>query len=234
MLLALLLYLGDSALFLRSDEAVLLRRGGGRWSARFGLDRWRLAGKEPCLPNPLAPHRPMFKLRWRFDGAAPAPAAPRVAVAVPAVLERFRAHALVSLGCVFVALPATLLYPHGVAYPLAVVAVFYANLAIAMVKLHRHRAVFGLPAGAFAVLAFECAACPPFSINLVRKLCARLGADEDFVAAARRLLEPADFAAAQAQCLRRTDEQIDYAEEGSPRHSHLRAARQRFVAEGGE
>lgn len=245
MLLALALYLADSALLLASNEAVLLRRGDG-WVARFGLDRWRLAGKEPCLPNPLTPHRPLFRLRWRF-GAPEAPEAPDAPdspdawlagrfrpVAVPEALDALRVHAAIALGCLFVLLPATLFVPVGSGYVLAVVAAFYANLAVALVRVHRRRESYGLAPGAFAVLALECAFCPPFAVNLVRKLCARLAVGEDFVRAAERLLPPAELAAVRAQCRRRLDEQIDYAPEGSERMRNLVAGRARFIADEAE
>ena len=67
MLVALGLYIFDSSLFLANNEAALLRVQDGRWVARFGLDRWRLGGKEPYIPNPATPHCPLFKLHWRFE-----------------------------------------------------------------------------------------------------------------------------------------------------------------------
>ena len=229
MLVAIALYLFDSSLFLASDEAVLIRGRRGRWLAQVGLDRWRLAGKEPCLPNPATPHLPLFKLRWRFDESTAAVPAPLRPVAVPPELEPFRLHALLSLVCLFVLLPASLFYPQGVEYPIAVVALLYANIVVALLRLFRRRAAFGLSAAQFAGLAFECAACAPFSINLVRKLCARLEVDEDFVRAARRLLPAEALPAVHAQCLRRLDEQIDYAAEGTARMESLVSGRGRFL-----
>ena len=227
MLAALVLYLSDSILFFAADEAALLRGRRGRWHVGFGLDRWRLAGKEPYLPNPFTPQAPLLRLRWnmRVPGAA-APAAPLL---LPPELERFAVHVLVSLGCLFVLLPIVLFQPQGFAFTLAVLLVFYANLAIALVRLYRCRTAFALPARDFAVLAFECLACPPFSINLVRKLSARVVVHEDLVSAAMRLLPAEELPGFKAQCLRRVDEQIESVGEDSPARQSLHAGRERFA-----
>lgn len=229
MLVAVALYLFDSLLLLASNEAVLVRGRRGRWFARFGLDRWRLAGKEPYLSNPATPHFPLWRLRWSFDGPTAAVATPSRLVAVPPALERIKLHVLVSLLSIFVLVPIVLFYPVPVEYPIAVVAILYLNIGIALVRLFRVRADFRLSSGQFAVLAFECMACPPFSVNLVRKLCLRLEADEDFVGAAARLLPAEALPAVETQCLRRVDEQIDYAEEDTDRIRKLFASRRRFV-----
>ena len=227
-LLALALYLVDAAQFFGRDEAALVLGGGRRWFAGFGLDRWRLSGREPYLPNPLTPHQPLFRLRWRFETVAGSTPAARP-VSVPAELRRLSPHVLLSGACLFVLLPFALFYPLGVAWTCGIVGLLYANNLLALGMLYRWRAAFGLSKSTFGALAFECLACPPFSLNLVRRLCTRLAVDEDFNAAAARLLDPQELARAHAECLRRIDEQIDYELDGSPRMTALRDARQRFV-----
>lgn len=230
-LLALALYLFDASLFFARDEAALVCGRGGRWFARFGLDRWRLSGREPYLPNPFTPHRPLFRLHWRFD--APAGGAPDAAalrpVAVPDELRRLSPHVLLSGACLFVMLPVALFYPLGLGPTCVVVGLLYANNVVALWRLYRRRSAFGLTPSQVGSLAFECLACPPFAVNLIRRLCARLAADEDFQAAAERLLRPEELAHAHAECLRRVDEQIDYELDGTPRMAALRLGRQRFA-----
>ena len=229
-LLALALYLFDASLFFARDEAALLLGSGGRWHGGFGLDRWRLSGREPYLPNPFMPHRPLFRLRWRFVGSPGAPAGTSVRpVAVPAELQRLAPHVLVSGACLFILLPVALFYPLGLAATCAVVGLLYANNIVALARLYRHRSAFGLSGAQVGSLAFECLACPPFAVNLVRRLCARLAVDEDFIAAATRLLRPEALAHVHAECLRRIDEQIDGELDGSPRMAALRVRRQRFA-----
>ena len=68
MLLIVVLYLQDSLMFLRSDEAVLVRGIGKRWRVGFGTRSWRLSGREPYLCNPFTPHAPVFRLHWEPNG----------------------------------------------------------------------------------------------------------------------------------------------------------------------
>ena len=227
MLAALALYLSDSILLFASNEAALLRGRRGRWRAGFGLDRWRLAGKEPYLPNPFTPQAPLLRLHWRMR--APAAAAAGAPLVLPAELDRFALHAWVSWLCLFVWLPVVLFQPQGLVFTLTAVLVLYLNIVVAMVRLQRCRTAFVLPARDFAVLAFECLVCPPFSINLVRKLSARAGVREDLVSAAMRLLPADALPAFKVQCLRRLDEAIESEGEDSPDWQSLRAGRERFV-----
>jgi hypothetical protein len=193
----------------------------------FGLDRWRLAGREPYLPNPFMPHRPLFRLRWQFTGSTALQAA--VPLAVPVGIEAFAAYVWISLICLFALLPLALFYPYGLAFPIAVVLLLYGNNALALIHLYRRRATFELSSRQVSSIAVECLSCPPFAINLVRKICAKSGCDEDFESAARRLLRAEQLADSRVECLRRVDEQIDYEAEGTPRMQALQSGRARFI-----
>src|SRR6185503_1463776 len=104
MLLALALYLFDSLLLLSSDEAALLRGWRGRWFAGFGASRWRLAGKEPYVPNPFTPHFPLFRLRWRFVCPVQPVAAAQL-LSVPKELSGLGFFVQTSAVCLFLLLP---------------------------------------------------------------------------------------------------------------------------------
>src|SRR5258706_16411317 len=62
------LYLYDSTLLLYCNEGVLTPRGKADWSVGFGSDHARILGKEVFIPNPFLPHRPLFRLSWRWEG----------------------------------------------------------------------------------------------------------------------------------------------------------------------
>jgi hypothetical protein len=227
-LLALGLYLYDSLLLLASDEAVLFQGWRGRWHAGFGADSWRLGRREPLLPNPLTPHRPLFRLRWRFD-------APNDGVTdagarlTPAPLSRLTPFVLGVWFALFVLLPAGLFSP-AIGVSIAVAVGFaYLNIVAALVTLAILRARLGLAPSRFAALAIECLLCPPFAVNLVRKLAALTPSRENFLAASERLLSVDALAQAHAACVRRLDEQIDLEAESSPRMASLLATRRRFV-----
>ena len=228
MLLVLGLYLYDSLLLLASNEAVLFQGWRGRWHAAFGADGWRLGMREPLLPNPLTPHRPLYRLRWRFDAPNEA-SADATARLVPVELLRLTPFVLGLWLALFVLLPASLFFPAiGVSIG-AAVAFAYLNIVAALLTLAALRAKLGLAASRFAALAIECLLCPPFAINLVRKLAAPTPSRENFLVASERLLGGEALAQVHAACARRLDEQIDLEAEASPRMACLLATRRRFA-----
>ena len=229
MLLAIALYLYDSLLLMASHEAAVMRGWRGRWSARFGANRWKLAGKEPWLPNPLTPHRPFFRLAWSFEGEPSRAPASALLLRVPREIDRLRPFVCVSLICLFVLLPIGLFLPVGPAFTAGAVALLYLNNLVALGLVFRLHHQLHLSARQFGGLAFECLVCPPFSINLVRKLCARVPVGEAFTVAAQRLLLPDELANAHAQCLIRLEEQLAYAPEDSVRASALSSEKTRFT-----
>lgn len=227
LLLAVALYAYDSLLLLSSNEAVLVRGWRGRWLAGFGAHRWKLAGKEPLLPNLFTPHRPLFRLAWRFEGERDTEGQTQTLQA-PRALDTFGAFVLGSLICLFMLLPIGL-FGAGLAFTSGAVALLYANNLIALALVFRRRHALHLTTRQFGMLAFECLVCPPFSINLVRKLCGHIPIDESFTVAARRCLRRDDLAEAHVQCLIRLEEQVDAAAEHSERMQLLLAAKARFA-----
>src|SRR5262249_17204437 len=72
MLLVAGLYGYDSSILLYCNEALLVPRRGGKWTVKLGWDKARILGKDLVLAGLAAPHRPMFRLAWQFDGRSSA------------------------------------------------------------------------------------------------------------------------------------------------------------------
>ena len=228
-LLIVALYLKDSLLLLRPDEAVLVRGLGG-WRAGFGARGYKLAGKEPWLANPLAPHAPVWRLGWAMRGEGTPPTADAAAWQ-PALspLARLAPFACFSWGLLFVVIPTAVLAQWGVVATLGAVALLYLNIAAGLGVTWLQRRPLGLGARAFALLAFECLVCAPYSANLVRRLSLAQRPSEDFTAAAARLLTPFALAEVHRECVARIDEQLEAEPEGGPAAQALQRARQRFA-----
>lgn len=230
-LLALMIvafYLKDSLLLLRADEAVLVRRLGGRWRAGFGARGFKLAGREPYLANPFTPHAAVFRLRWAMGAAATPSAVPNKVLAAPAPLAWLAPFAWIAWLLLFIAIPVTVLARTGVTSTLLAVAWLYVDIAAALALLWRVRARLGLGGRAYALLAFECLVCAPYAANLVRRVAAACRIDEDFTAAALRLLPPPALAEVHRECLARIDEQLEAEPEGGTAAQALARARARF------
>ncbi len=230
MALAIGLYLYDSALLLYFDEGIVLPAGRARWLVRFGSSNVRLMGKDLFLPNPLLPHRPLYRLSWRVP-ALPAGADDqwghrRALFGALAPLVWAMALAL------FVLLPLGLFSRLGTQFLLAAVALLYLGILAALAWLAVRRAPLRLPAKTLALLAFECLVCPPFALNLVRKVSLALPVAEDLAVAARKLQAPADWNATRLELIKRLEEEIDGEEENSERAALLARSKRRLVEEG--
>ncbi|SDP69594.1 hypothetical protein SAMN05216303_106152 [Rhodoferax sp. OV413] len=229
MLLAWGLYIFDSARLLSGNEAIMRSCGQG-WQAVFGSNRWKIRGKEPYIPNPLTPYVQMYVLQWDFvrvggqeqgDGA----------LKKRPEFSSFTPFVILSALCLFVLLPIGLYTRAGVWAALPAVMTMYLSNVAALVTLARRRRVLGLTPSQYWGLVVECLTCPPFAINLIRRLCALQPVKEDFVAASARVLPEEALTEVNTQCRLRLDEQIDYADDAGSRMQTLVAARARFAAE---
>lgn len=223
-LVALAFYLYDSLMLLASNEAVLELGFNGSWSAAFGSNRWKIGGKEPYLPNALLPHLQTYRLTWTMsvgdeiqsetDSLRPAQE-----------LFRLIPFVYVSALCMFVLVPIGFFANMGIFFLAAAIVLMYLNNLVALVILWYMRTAFNLTNSQFFSLAFECIACPPFAINLIRKLSRLVVCKEDFLGASTRLLSDAQLVDVHAACLLRVDEQIDFAPEDSATMEQLKALR---------
>lgn len=166
---ALAFYVGDSMVLLYADQ-VLLERAGGRWWPRRGSSML-IAGRRPCLPNPLTPHRPLLQLSLeRLLGDAGE--AVDVQPFLPALLE-LRWLTLTLLGLFFL-MPAVLYVTGTGAIFLGWMACAYAAVFTIAAVVWRRRDALGLTRLEAAKLGFEAIACAPFAINMVRRVTKRL------------------------------------------------------------
>jgi len=228
--LVVALHLYDSALLLYCNEGVLSPRGKRGWAVGFGSDKLQLRGRETYLPSPLHLHRPLYRLAWAFEGGAggrrwsPEPRLFRVL----APLVWGMAVAL------FVLLPLGLFTRLGEPLLLAALLLMYGSLLCALLWLWGNRARLRIPARQLAALSFECLACAPFALNLVRHLSAKMPAEEDLESAARRLQQPRDWQRTRAALIARLDDEIAGEEAGSARLARLQAHRRSLAREGGD
>jgi hypothetical protein len=215
------LYLYDSARLLHSNEGVLAATLGGRWSLHFGAEHYTLRGKQPFVPNPLLPHRPVFPLRWNQLLAPATPAAQRW---TPPPFGPYKILApsvwLMALA-LFGLIPAGLFSRYGNLAVAAGILLFYATALLALAYVWFKRGALKLTGRQVGALAFESLTCPPFALNLVRHISWRAAPTEELVSAARRLLRKDDWAATLPAVIKRVDNAIAWENEGTPRAQAL-------------
>ena len=223
MILVIGLYLYDSTMLLYCNEGVLVPAGKG-WKVLFGFREPRIRGKELFIPAPWLPHRPIFRLAWRFEGNSPQAGAEdwqarRKAPLPMALLVWGMAVAL------FVLLPLGFFTRLGHGMLLAAVVLLYLGILSTLAYMWIHRQDLDLTRKQVAKFAFEYLTCPPFAVNVIRTISTGHPSAEDLVTAARRLLAPDRWVATREQLTFRLDEEIELADEGSERMAKLQAHR---------
>lgn len=162
-----LLYMYDASLLLDANEGIATRRAGS-WKVFSAAKGMLLRGRHLWVPQLLLPHQAIYRLswdyaQWRSDKPCHAPP--------PLALHRGLATLCYSMGILlFALLPALLWVYHSDEALLACATAVYTVALVAggLVMLRRER--WGLSAQRARSLALECIFCPPFTINLIRKI----------------------------------------------------------------
>lgn len=224
---AVALYLVDSSMLLYGNEGIVTTRGRSGWRVAFGSGI-ELRGRDLHVPAPLFPHRPVFRLTWDF-AAAQRGAAEAGWTALRAHLKPLTLPIWGTATGLFVLLPLGLFTRLGDGMLVAALVVLYASVLAALAWLAFARARLNLKPRRLAQLAFEALVCPPFALNLARKLSAEVPIGEDLVSAARRLLPAQDWAQARDAFLARVDEEMALAQDDAARLVVLQRARRRLL-----
>lgn len=185
---AIALHAHDASLLLYRDE-VVFSHGRRGWHATLGSG-FTLGGRYLAMAGAWTPALPAFRACWSDDATRTAPRAP-----MPALLRALRplqwASRVLAL-LLFVGMPLGLWLHAGHAWMLALVVALYGTAFAGVAWIWRRRRVFGLDRKGFASIAFDVIACPPFAVNVVRKLTLRLGLPRPAEAFAREVLSPSE------------------------------------------
>jgi hypothetical protein len=221
------LYLFDSTLLLYSNEVLFARRGG-KWGFATGPSLL-LGGRRLYLLNPFTPATAQFRLRWSEADTRREQEAPAELAAFLAALGPLR-YLVIALWVLLLALPVELLAVGTGIELLALMAAFYLVILAALGYIYARRRALRVSGKSFLALSFDCLACAPFAINLVRKLALRRSLAGNPIDFARRTFEPATFSTLiQAVCQRVSDEQQrEYGQ--TPRWAELEAYRKELAA----
>lgn len=213
------LYLYDSTTLLAADEALITSPGNGRWCALFGVEGFQIRGKELFVPNPLLPHRPLYRFFWSMEGLV-GPSQPWV----PPSGEGYAGLApliWLMVLALFALFPLGLFSRLGDAALVAGLLLFYLSALSALVQVWLRRDEYGINGRQFASLAFESISCPPYALNLVRHLSLRLKWKEDLLCVVDRYLSGAERSAALKQVITRVKNEIDWEDETTLRAQAL-------------
>jgi hypothetical protein len=221
------LYLFDSTLLLYSNELLFARRSG-TWSFATSSSLL-LAGRRVCFLNPFMPALPQFRVRWSEADSRQEHESREELDAFLAALEPLR-YVVIALWVLLLALPVELLLLGTGIELLVLMAAFYVVILAALGYIYIRRRELHVSGKSFLALSFDCLACAPFAINLVRKLALRRPLAGNPIDFARRTFDPASFSALiHAVSQRVSDEQQrEYGQ--TPRWAELEAYRKELIA----
>lgn len=213
MALAVGLYLYDSAILMFSNEALLIPRAKDHWLVGFGSNRTTFKGKGIYIPNPFFPVQPLFKLMWNFEGEAKGFVRPWIANR--AGYGRLAPLVWSLAVLTFILLPLVLFKRLGDTLILLNFGLIYANVLFIMLALWLNRERFELTHRALVAMSLDLLVCPPFALNIIRRLSLRVNVTEDLIHAAQRLQTPIDWEATKAEVVTRLDDEIACEIDGS-------------------
>jgi hypothetical protein len=209
------LYFYDAFLLLRPNEAILKAGFASQWRSSFGSKNTTFFGKELYIPNPFAPSTPIFRLSWQYE--SPGPSSSTGWGACIPTLRWFLVPTWLLFFCSFVLLPIALFGHFGDFLILVAFAAIYLCVAMIVVLLYFAKRSLSIAHREFWLAALDLFICPPFAINVVRRLSLRQIVTEDFVEAARRLQGDEPWRDTATELCRRLMDEVNGEDEDSPR-----------------
>jgi len=221
LLAAVFFYLYDASVLLHPDEGLLSPSGGRSWAFVYRPNSVALRGRLVHVPNPLLPHRPVYRVAWSAEAVSFADSVDwderrvRYSVLIPFVY-------LAALS-IFVLLPACLFWGRSDEQVLAVAALIYANSIAAAIAVVRCRNALGLTRRRAWTTGIECVLCPPFAVNLIRRLSIHERIATSIPAVGTTLLDAAGWEALKAKLVASQDDEIEDATSDDLRGALLQA-----------
>ena len=164
-------YLYDSAILLFSNELVFIK-SYGKWSVSFPSARWRFMGKLLFLPNPFTPFNLVFLTPWATKDSESKNKSKDISKLL-VVMPYLRISVMALMFLLVIALP-TVIFKLGIGMPaLLVLSLIYLTVINMLYYVYIKKEDLELSNKAFAELAFEAIACPPFALNLIRNISLR-------------------------------------------------------------
>ena len=218
MLVAALIYIYDSAVFIYSDELILTRDMSGRFSCDFADHRFVMVGKFLVIQNLMHPHRPAFRVSWanrvtQADQAGNSKLVRRVSnrLLMLAPLIWLMAAAL------FIVAPFGLFVVHKWLVVGLALAEYYVGLGLFVTILLLNNKYLKLKVSEILAITFESIICPPCGLNIARKITWRIRLDDDLIFLSRKLMSNVRHKASLQRLKSRIDLELGDLEQEDPR-----------------
>lgn len=171
-------YLIDSAMLLYINEVVFIRLYD-KWTFRNPRGNWRILGKMPYIPNPFTPNSPIFRGLWSSSPKQTSKCGSVESLLVALQPLGYLSSLLFGLQVFSLSL-VVLLIGTGLEFFL-VIGMIYSVICAMIAYIFFTRNQLGLSKKRALNLGFEMLTCPPFAINIVRKICMQYPFDIDAI-----------------------------------------------------
>ena len=221
-------YLFDSVKLLHHNQLIICRAYGG-WRIICPDSRWQLLRKIPYAFNPFLPNIPIFCGTWSI-----APQASNIDV-TPALDEfvdsayplNYFVIILLAMMCIFMPL-ALFFFGAGTVF-LTITLSTYAIILIMLAVLYTKQSELGLSFKNYFSIAFDCIACPPFAINLLRKITWQYKLNFSPLEFAINKFSKSDFTKLVQVLISRLDEQLLCEDDNTVRSDKLKEYRTKLL-----
>lgn len=220
-------YLYDSAILTFSNELIFVE-SYGQWSAAFPSNRWRVMRKLLYFPNPLTANNLIFRTTWSTTDYYTNTDVDASKFMAP--MTYLRVLIMVLMVLLIVVLPTVMIqFGTGVLF-LKVLFLIYFTILIMLAYVYFKKVNLGLDNKSYASLAFDSLACPPFAINLLRKISLRHTLCSNPVEFAKKKLKPESFKQFIEELNQKVSEEFDSEEdENSSRSLELINYREKLL-----
>lgn len=207
-------YLYDSAMLLYFNEVAFIEMGG-RWDFSSPLSRWRIFGKIPLIPNLFTPYKSIFRFAWSTNKEVFEREKTVINSDFLNALNPIRYLVVAQLIALLVVIP-LIIFQLGTnsIFLFALGAVYLISSLMVAVTCYK-RSALRLSSKELLQISFDVIACPPFSINLVRKLSLTQNVKMDAVHFGLANLTAEVFTMLTENLKLKVDEKLESEEDGS-------------------
>lgn len=214
-------YLYDSAILTFSNE-LIFNESYGRWTVTFPRARWRLMGKLLFIPNPLTPDDMIYRASWSTNEKPLQMEVGALICKLKKPLLYLRILVIILLVLLVIVFP-VVMFKYGTGIELLeVIVIIYLTIFNMLVFTFIKKEDLFLNKKAFFSLALDSLACPPFAINILRKISLRTPLCNSPIEFAKKTLDPEIFKSFIVSLANKVSEDLECEdEEDSPRAIEL-------------
>lgn len=164
-------YLYDSSMLIYVNELVFSEHNG-TWSFSYPKPNFQFLKKFLYIPNPLTPYRPIFRVFWSVNEINHSLQSKVDLQSFITALRPLRYMTYCLCFLLFFGLP-IIVFILNTNSDLSLIFLFcgiYINILVMLSQIYRQKETLGLSRKVFVKLSIDSLACPPFALNLLRKI----------------------------------------------------------------